>query len=401
MPECSFNKQGYEFKGWNAQRKCDGKWYVQNKGWNSDADIIANNYTKNVYSDKWEGYLNNSWANNIVEANEFTLYALWEPVSHTHNYESFTTPPTCTTQGYTTHTCSRCGDCYVDTCVNALGHTGGTATCCKKAVCTRCGKEYGEFDPTNHAGGTEVKNAKAATEEAAGYTGDTYCKGCGKKLSTGKSIAAKVVTYKITYKLDGGKDPKNPTTYTYATSTIKLKNPTKKGYDFKGWYNGTKKVTEIKKGSKGNVTLTAKWSKITYKITYKLAGGKNAKNPTSYTVTTSTVKLQNPTRKGYTFKGWYNGSKKVTEIKKGSTGDVTLTAKWETITYKITYKLAGGKAVKNPTSYKVTTSTVTLKNPTKKGYTFKGWYNGKKKVTTIKKGSTGNITLTAKWAKKK
>ena len=317
-----------------------------------------------------------------------------------HNYKAVVTEPTCTAKGYTTHTCSRCGDCYVDTYVNALGHTGGTATCCKKAVCTRCKKEYGSLNASNHSGGTEVKNAKAATEEAAGYTGDTYCKGCGKKLSTGKSIAAKGVTYKITYKLDVGKDPKNPTTYTYATPTITLKSPTKNGYSFKGWYNGSKKVTEITKGSKGNITLTAKWSKITYKITYKLAGGKNVKNPAGYTVTTSTIKLQDPTKKGYTFKGWYNGSKKVTEIKKGSTGDITLTAKWEIITYKITYKLAGGKAVKNPTSYKVITSTITLKNPTKKGYTFKGWYSGSKKVTKITKGSTGNITLTAKWKKK-
>ncbi|MBO4433058.1 MAG: InlB B-repeat-containing protein, partial [Clostridia bacterium] len=71
------------------------------------------------------------------------------------------------------------------------------------------------------------------------------------------------------------------------------------------------------------------------------------------------------------------------------------------ITYKITYKLAGGKNnSKNPKSYKVTTSTIKLKDPTRKGYTFKGWYNGSKKVTTIKKGSIGAITLTAKWKKK-
>ena len=286
--------------------------------------------------------------------------------------------------------------------IKALGHTGGTATCCKKAVCTRCKAEYGSLNAKNHTGGTEVKGKKAATEEAQGYTGDTYCKGCGVKLGTGESIAKLVITYKITYKLDGGKAVKNPTTYTYATSTITLKNPTKKGYDFKGWYNGTKKVTEIKKGSKGNITLTAKWSKITYKITYKLAGGKKVKNPATYTVTTSTIKLQNPTKKGYEFVGWYNGSKKVTEIKKGSTGNLTLTAKWKIITYKITYKLGSGKNnSKNPKSYKVTTSTIKLQNPTRNGYTFKGWYNGSKKVTTIKKGSIGNITLTAKWAKKK
>ena len=76
----------------------------------------------------------------------------------------------------------------------------------------------------------------------------------------------------------------------------------------------------------------AQWKKNTYKITYKLNSGKNnAKNPKKYTVTTSTISLKNPTRKGYTFKGWYYDSKfkkKVTKIAKGSTGNKTLYAKW-------------------------------------------------------------------------
>ena len=42
---------------------------------------------------------------------------------HTHDYESVITPPTCTEQGYTTHNCKTCGDSYVDTYVDSLGHT--------------------------------------------------------------------------------------------------------------------------------------------------------------------------------------------------------------------------------------------------------------------------------------
>ncbi|MEI3338755.1 MAG: InlB B-repeat-containing protein [Eubacterium sp.] len=72
--------------------------------------------------------------------------------------------------------------------------------------------------------------------------------------------------------------------------------------------------------------------------------------------------------------------------------------------YKITYQLKGGKnSKKNPTSYYYTSKTITLKNPTRKGYVFKGWYADKKykkKVTSIKKGGTGNIVLYAKWKKK-
>ena len=209
--------------------------------------------------------------------------------------------------------------------------------------------------------------------------------------------------YKITYKLNGGKNsPANSNSYTVSNKDTVLQNPARTGYAFGGWYSGSEKVTKISKGTTGNITLTAKWKIVSYNIAYKLAGGKNnGKNPKKYNVTTSTITLKSPTKKGYKFLGWYSGSKKVTKIKKGTTGKITLTAKWEAINYKITYKLNKGKNnAENPNSYKVT-SAVNLKNPTRKGYTFKGWYNGSKKVTKIAKGSTGNITLTAKWAKKK
>ena len=67
-------------------------------------------------------------------------------------------------------------------------HTGGTATCCAKAICTKCDKPYGKLNAENHSGGTEVRDAKEATENEKGYTGDTYCKGCGEKIADGKDI---------------------------------------------------------------------------------------------------------------------------------------------------------------------------------------------------------------------
>ena len=118
------------------------------------------------------------------------------------------------------------------------------------------------------------------------------------------------------------------------------------------------------------------------------------------------VTLKKPTRTGYTFVGWYSDSKckkKVTGIKKGSTGSKTFYAKWAVKKYKITYQLKGGKNnSKNPAYYYCTSKTITLKNPTRSGYRFMGWYSDskyKKKVTKIKKGSTGNRKLYAKWKK--
>ena len=70
-----------------------------------------------------------------------------------------------------------------------------------------------------------------------------------------------------------------------------------------------------------------------YDIKYCLNGGKNnKKNPSCYCLTTKSIKLQNPVRSGYTFKGWYTDkqcTKKVTTIKKGSVGKKTFYAKWK------------------------------------------------------------------------
>lgn len=226
-----------------------------------------------------------------------------------------------------------------------------------------------------------------------------------KKTPT-KEVAT--TNYTITYNLNGGKNNKsNPAKYNSKTKTIKLKDATKSGYTFGGWYsdaNLKKKVTQIKKGSKGNITLYAKWER--YTITYQLNGGTNNKsNPSNYNKNTKTIKLKNPTRKGYDFLGWYRDTKfkkKVTQIKKGSKGNITLYAKWESnADYKIVYNLNGGNNSKsNPTKYNKKTKTIKLKNPTRTGYTFSGWYKDakfKKKVTQIKKGSKGNLTLYAKW----
>ena len=69
-------------------------------------------------------------------------------------------------------------------------HTGGTATCTTKATCTACGQPYGELNSENHEGETEVRDAKEATSTEDGYTGDTYCKACEKKIKEGETIPA-------------------------------------------------------------------------------------------------------------------------------------------------------------------------------------------------------------------
>lgn len=110
--------------------------------------------------------------------------------------------PTVTEEGYTGDTyCKGCGvklsegeaiDKLPEKPDGPHTHTGGTATCTEQAVCEICGEAYGTKDPSNHAGGTEIRDAKEATAAEEGYTGDTYCKGCGVKISEGKVIVAAV-----------------------------------------------------------------------------------------------------------------------------------------------------------------------------------------------------------------
>ena len=98
---------------------------------------------------------------------------------------------TCTEDGNTGDTyCKACNTKIKEgTVIKATGHKGGKATCSKKAVCSVCGKEYGEVDPTNH-GETELRNAKKATCTEDGNTGDTYCKSCNTKIKGGTVIKA-------------------------------------------------------------------------------------------------------------------------------------------------------------------------------------------------------------------
>ncbi len=217
------------------------------------------------------------------------------------------------------------------------------------------------------------------------------------------ALEAKWNYFEITYRLNGGTNSKeNPYSYTIDDSTINLSNPTREGYRFVAWKYKDQYVTAINPNWADDIELTALWDAITYSITYHLNGGTNASsNPTSYTVETQTIYLKSPTRKGYTFSGWYTDSyyqNRIYEISKWTVGDLNLYAKWEATEYTITYNLNGGtNSSLNPICYGVDDEIVLL-DPTKDGYTFLGWYNGDKKVEKIEKGSMADVTLEAKWS---
>ena len=129
----------------------------------------------------------------------------------------------------------------------------------------------------NDVAQTDSASWEEKTDKAEMQISDTENDGTSPDISTDKAIAAgdttaitlyaiweKASEYKITYKLNKGKNnTANPKTYT-SEDEIKFKKPTRSGYHFVGWYTDSKykqKIDVIEKGSKGRVTLYAKWIK--------------------------------------------------------------------------------------------------------------------------------------------
>ena len=143
-----------------------------------------------------------------------------------------------------------------------------------------------------------------------------------------------------------------------------------------------------------------------YNISYTLNGGTNSgSNPATYTAATSTITLQAPTRLAYTFAGWCTDSgltASIAQITLGSTGNLSLFAKWMAISYSISYSLNGGtNSGSNPATYTIESSTITLQAPIRTGYTFGGWFTDTgltTPTTQITMGSMGNLSLNTKWS---
>ncbi len=224
--------------------------------------------------------------------------------------------------------------------------------------------------------------------------------------------------YSITYVMNGGENHEdNPDSYASSDKTIVLKNPIRTGYRFEGWYKNksmTVKVTSIPGGSKGNIRLYAKWVPICYTIRFdgnkatsgNMAEMKNCEYDGIYTLGANKFK-----RTGYKFTGWntkadgsgadYSNKENVENLTAKDGKVITFYAQWARQTYTIDYRLMGGTMQDdNREEYTVNTKTFSLKAPVRTGYTFLGWYREKSyrnRVTQIPKGSTGNLTLYAKW----
>ena len=190
---------------------------------------------------------------------------------------------------------------------------------------------------------------------------------------------------------------KNGSTFT-APASDGLTRPDGNTDSYFMWLDGNGNSYEPGGSVPADVTeLTVQWTAPTYAVTLNTNGGTIAdgKDVTGYTYGVGATLPTDVTRTGYTFKGWYDNENltgsPVTAIGGAETGNKEYWAKWEINQYTITFDTNGGSEIA-PITQDYGTKITAPDNPTRKGYTFKGW--DKKIPETM---PAENITITARW----
>ena len=237
-----------------------------------------------------------------------------------------------------------------------------------------------EIAPITQDYGTEITAPDNPTRK--GYT----FKGWDKEIP--ETMPAENITvkaqweinqYTIAFDTNGGSEIA-PITQDYGTEITAPDNPTRKGYTFKGW---DKEIPETMPAE--NITVKAQWEINQYTITFDTNGGSEIA-PITQDYGTEITAPDKPTRKGYTFKGW---DKEIPETMPAE--NITVKAQWEINQYTITFDTNGGSEIA-PITQGYGTEITAPDNPTRKGYTFKGW--DKEIPETM---PAENITITARW----
>ena len=190
---------------------------------------------------------------------------------------------------------------------------------------------------------------------------------------------------------------KNGSTFT-APASDGLTRPDGNTDSYFMWLDGNGNSYEPGGSVPADVTeLTVQWTAPTYAVTLNTNGGTIAdgKDVTGYTYGVGATLPTDVTRTGYTFKGWYDNENltgsPVTAIGGTEMGNKEYWAKWEINQYTITFDTNGGSEIA-PITQDYGTKITAPDNPTRKGYTFKGW--DKEIPETM---PAENITITARW----
>ena len=260
--------------------------------------------------------------------------------------------------------------------------------------------------------GTKLSAEQLPSLTSEGYTFSGWYAGETKAVAGTYTVKSDVeltakweeITLTVSYKSDYGTAPASfKVKYGTALTAENIAALSADGCNFLGWYiNSTETKASAGYAVKDNVQLTAKWEVISCKVTYSTAQAK-ASVPKDFSVNWGTIlkaeNLPELTQEGYTFLGWYIGTTKVTAAASYAVkSDVTLTAKWQIQTFKITYKTDKGTAPEAITvDYGTKLSAAQLPSLTGEGLSFLGWYAGETKAEAGSYTVKADVELTAKW----
>ena len=265
--------------------------------------------------------------------------------------------------------------------------------------------------------------AKRGYDFVGWYYNNTLVEDGDWKIPSDVTLDAKwtATVYTISCDLGGGYfDSTVPTAYTVEDNDITIPAATRPGYTFVGW-TGTDITTQtreitISSNSIGNREYVANWTLDSYTITYILNGGTNSSNnPETYNVTSDIITLENPTRVGYIFGGWFTAAEFATESKlatilSGNTGNVTVYAKWTPIAYSVVFnknsEYATGTMDDQAFAYDMAQN-LSVNTFERTGYTFDGWntkadgsgtgYADSETVNNLTTENEATITFYAQW----
>ena len=216
-------------------------------------------------------------------------------------------------------------------------------------------------------------------------------------------------SYTIRYNTDGGTLPTEVAdsfTKTYGES-VDLASPSKIGHVFAGWYSDSGLTnryygnTDLSTVSTVTKDIYAKWDYATYTIRYNVNDGDlpSGINDTFIKTYGTDVTLANPTKMGYRFDGWYREAELInryygnTDLSTVSNATKNIYAKWNPVTYTISYVTNGGTLPSGTDAEFIKTydETKILASPSKVGYEFDGWYSNMNLTTPY--GGVGDISF--------
>ena len=188
-------------------------------------------------------------------------------------------------------------------------------------------------------------------------------------------------THKITFDAAGGDVTEETREVAEGAAYGTLPTPTKDGYTFNGWKDGSTTVSASTIMGTSNVRLTADWTQKKHSITFDYNDGTGKKESREVAEGAEYGTLPTATRSGYTFNGWRTtGGGNVSASDKMGSSDVTLLANWTQIkSHNISYNYLEGTTHSNPTSFVEGASIIILSSPSSRtGYSFNGWYDNAK-----------------------